>query len=224
VITRSIRTGAGSGNRKGYRQMFRKLVPILVIIGFVAVGFVGGVLAEEDAEESAFEYVGVKRCKTCHKKEASGDQYGKWLEGAHAKAYESLASEESIAKAEELGLGNPQEAPECLECHATAFAVMGDAKAKITLEEGVSCESCHGAGSEYKSKKTMVALAKGEIDPASVGLMTPTEETCVGCHNPDNPFHEEFVFEEFLAKIAHPYPEGYDPAAGGGDDEGEDDQ
>ena len=83
------------------------------------------------------------------------------------------------------------------------------ANQKITLEEGVSCESCHGAGGDYWKKSTMEGLFKGEIEPASVGFRMPDEETCRGCHNEKNPFHKEFDFAAAKAKIAHPYPDGY---------------
>ena len=173
-------------------------------------------------DKPTYTYVGVKNCKMCHNKEATGQQFKIWSESPHAKAFETLASEESIAKAKELGLGNPQEEEACLKCHVTAFPVMGDLEnQKITMEEGVSCESCHGAGSGYKSKKVMVAITAGETKPASVGLVIPDEKTCLGCHNPDNPFHKEFVYEEFVKKIAHPIPEGAVSEDDGGEDGGE---
>ncbi len=167
-------------------------------------------IAEEgEKAESKYTLMGVKNCKMCHKKEASGNQFGIWEAGPHAKAFETLASEQAVAKAKELGLENPpQEEAQCLKCHVTAFPVMDDlANQKITLEEGISCESCHGPGSGYKSKKTMEGITAGEIEPASVGLLVPDEKTCVGCHNPENPFHKEFKFEERVKKIAHPIPE-----------------
>lgn len=164
--------------------------------------------ADPADKEPAFHLMGVKNCKLCHNKEATGKQYEVWKGGPHANAFASLASDQSVAKAKELGLKkHPQEEPECLRCHVTAFAVMGDlANQKITLEEGVSCESCHGPGSGYKSKKTMEGLTAGTIDPASVGLIVPDEKTCLTCHNPENPFHKEFKYAEMVKKIAHPIP------------------
>ena len=113
--------------------------------------------------------------------------------------------------AKEHELGNPQEEPKCLKCHATAFAVMDSLENQtVTLEEGVSCESCHGPGSEYKSTKTMKALFAGEMDGESVGYWTISEKICLACHDPESPFTaDEFDYEKSLAKIVHPYPEGY---------------
>jgi len=81
------------------------------------------------------------------------------------------------------------------------------ANQKITLEEGVSCESCHGPGGDYYKKKTMQAITDGELDGATVGLIHPTEEVCKKCHTPEgNAFYKEFIFEERVEKIAHPRP------------------
>lgn len=158
-------------------------------------------------EGKKFDYVGAKTCKMCHGAK-TGDQYKIWSEGPHAKAFEVLASEKALADAKEKGIEDPQKAEACLKCHVTAFAVMGDLEnQKITMEEGVSCESCHGPGSEYKSKKVKDGIKAGEIEPASVGLWTVDEKLCVTCHQAEgNSFHKEFKFEEAVKKIAHPIP------------------
>jgi len=79
---------------------------------------------------------------------------------------------------------------------------------KITMEEGVSCESCHGAGSNYYKKKTMEEIAAGTLDGKTVGLLEPTEAMCKTCHTPEgNSFYKDFVFAERVKKIAHPIPE-----------------
>lgn len=153
-------------------------------------------------------YEGVDRCRTCHRKEEDGGQYGIWQEGPHSKAYEALASDEAKAFAAERGIDNPQTSNECLQCHVTGYdaapELLGD-KYKIT--DGVGCESCHGPGGDYYKKNTMISITKGEIDGASVGLVKPDEQVCVGCHNEKSPSYKEFNFEEFSKKIAHPVPE-----------------
>jgi hypothetical protein len=166
--------------------------------------------AAEKADEDTFGYIGVKKCGMCHKSEAKGDQLGKWEEGPHAKAYESLASDEAKAIATERKLAKPaQESPECLKCHVTAFAVMANLEnEKITLEEGVSCESCHGPASAYSKMSVMKAITAGTQDPKEVGLLHPTAEVCTGCHNEESPTFKGFKFEDMVAKVAHPYPEG----------------
>ena len=72
--------------------------------------------------------------------------------------------------------------------------------------KGIVCEVCHGPGSKYKSKKKMVAINKGKMDGASLGLIQPTEKLCIGCHNEESPSYKPFDFEKFYPKIAHPLP------------------
>ena len=187
----------------------------LWMVGLAVTAFLGTSVASA----ADYEYIGLKKCSMCHKKDATGNQLAKWEAGPHSKAFEVLASEESLAEAKKMGIDNPQAEPKCLKCHVTAFPVMADlANQKITLEEGVSCESCHGPGSGYYKKKVMADIRAGTVEAASVGLIEPTEETCLGCHGPDpnNPFHKDFDFKTAVEKIAHPIPEG---ASSAGDDE-----
>jgi len=161
------------------------------------------------AAEEKFTFTGSKKCSICHKKEADGAQYKIWQESAHAKAFETLGTPEAAEFAKKAGIkGSPQEAAECLKCHSTAWALSAEelAASKITLEEGVSCESCHGPGSAYSPKKVMEAVAAGTTEAASVGLVIPTEATCKGCHNEESPSFKGFVFKDMYAKIAHPKP------------------
>ena len=178
------------------------LVIIVGVVGFALV-------APQVTTAEDFTLKGVKKCKTCHKKPEDGEQFKLWSESAHAKAYETLASEEALAEGKKHGIDNPQTAPQCLECHATAAAVVDDiANQKITLEEGVSCESCHGPGSAYAKKSVKKQVAAGEIERASVGLWEVTAEVCTKCHREEgNSFYQEFDFEARVAEIAHPIPE-----------------
>jgi hypothetical protein len=161
------------------------------------------------------KYVGVSKCKTCHKQEKYGDQYTLWEKGPHANAMKSLSSKEALEYAEKNKIADPAKDAGCLSCHSTQAAVdakMVDPKGKLTMEEGVSCESCHGPGSEYKSPKLMKKSAYDEDFAAAhkatmaAGLVEPTEKVCVTCHNEKNPFHKPFKFAEYAKKIAHPVP------------------
>lgn len=189
---------------------------LLFLIVLAPLIFAGKILTNdppphEDNQPHAFldgpEYRGVDGCKTCHRKPEQGEQYRIWQESPHAKAYDVLAGDEAKTLAAERGIDNPQTAGECLKCHVTAYGVdesLLTDKYKIT--DGVGCESCHGPGGDYYKKSTMEGIAAGEIDPASVGLIIPTEETCRTCHNDESPSYKEFNFEEAKKKIAHPVP------------------
>lgn len=153
------------------------------------------------------QYIGANKCKMCHMSEKKGAQFKKWQEGPHAKAYETLATEEAKEVAKKAGVtGDPQKADQCLECHVTGHGSSAK-EASFKVEEGVGCESCHGPGSLYKSMKVMKDLAAGTQDAKAVAYIVPTKETCIQCHNEKSPTYKPFNFEEKVKIIAHPNPE-----------------
>jgi len=150
------------------------------------------------------QYVGVDSCKMCHKKAEKGDQYGSWQKSQHSKAYSNLASDKAKEIAASKGIDNPQESPDCLKCHVTGYgldASMYDKKYRV--EDGVGCESCHGPGKDYKNMKIM----KDREQSMAKGLILPTEEVCVKCHNEESPTYKGFDFEARYSEIAHPRPQ-----------------
>lgn len=178
----------------------KKLLGILLILSVVAFIAVSGIVLAGGEHK----YTGVKKCSMCHKSEAKGNQYGHWLSTAHAKAYETLATPAAQETAKKAGVtGSAQEAPQCLKCHVTGYgldsSLFGEGFVK---EEGVQCESCHGAGADYAPLSVMKDKAKS----VAAGLIVPSKEVCVKCHNPESPNYKEFNYDEFVKKIAHPRP------------------
>jgi hypothetical protein len=164
--------------------------------------------ADKEKAEAQHEFVGATKCKTCHNSTKKGKIYDKWLETDHAKAFETLASEASLKLAKEKGIEDPQKADECLKCHVTGHGVKAELLGKkYAVEEGVTCESCHGAGGDYLKMSTMKALTAGEADAGELGFLTPDENTCLGCHNEESPTYKEFDFEAKYAEIEHSVPE-----------------
>lgn len=163
--------------------------------------------AQGDEQRS---FTGTKKCKMCHMSEKSGAQFKSWSEGPHAKAYETLGSEEAKKIAAGMGIADPQKDEKCLKCHVTAYGVNEKFLDKgYKMEDGVSCESCHGAGGDYNSKKVMTDITMGKIDGATVGLVYPSEELCKTCHNEESPTYKEFVYAEKYKIIDHSYPDEY---------------
>ncbi len=178
------------------KKTFTMLLALVFTLGLLYAGIPG---------DKARTFKGTANCKMCHGKAKSGDQYGIWKKNAHAKAYETLASDEAKKIAKEKGIDDPQKASECLKCHVTAHGV--DAKLlekKHKVEDGVGCESCHGAGGEYYKNKVMKDISAGKIDGATVGLIEPNEKVCVACHNDKSPTFKGFDYKKFSAQIAHP--------------------
>ena len=158
------------------RKLFGGLVTAFVLVFLVGVTSGG---------EKADKYVGMVKCKTCHRAKIRGQQFQKWVAGPHAKAYEVLGTDKAKAVAKKAGVkGSPQEAAECLTCHVTAYNVADSLKAATyKMEEGITCEACHGPGSSYFPLKVMKALYERTTDAASVGLTRPNEAVCKTCHN-----------------------------------------
>lgn len=190
----------------------RKLAALLVITAFLVMSI--NLFAQEakKAEAPKFKYVGVSKCKMCHKGEKNGNVFEKWEASSHAKAYATLATDQSKEIAKKAGVkGEPQQATECLACHVTGALSMAEQKeASLTLEEGISCEACHGAGSEYKSLKIMKDISADKVKLADFGLIEPTKEVCIKCHNSKSPTYKEFKFDEAVKLIAHPLPKSSD--------------
>ena len=155
-----------------------------ILIACVLLFLAGTTLTAQD-----YEYIGAAKCKMCHNKATTGAQYKLWAESKHAKAMESLVGDEKT---------NPQ----CTKCHSTAASVDEDLIATITVDEGVSCESCHGPGSAYKSNTIMKDRAKA----LEKGMIMPDEAICLQCHNEESPNFKGFDFKEYSKKIAHPIP------------------
>jgi hypothetical protein len=149
-----------------------------------------------------FKYIGADKCKMCHNKPATGEQYKKWMNSPHNKALAMLSGPEAKEYAKKNGIADASKEPKCLKCHSTYEKAGASLHAGILPEEGVSCESCHGAGSAYKSPTIM----KNKKLVMESGLIEPNEKNCLGCHNKENPFFKEFKYEAMVAKIAHPNP------------------
>ncbi len=191
----------------------RKISVIILALVFV----LGYTLSTEDAisEQTQREYVGLKKCKMCHNNDKSGAQFKQWSQTKHAKSFETLGTSEAKEIAKKMGIEDPQKDGKCLKCHVTAYGVDTKFLGKdFKYEDGVTCESCHGAGGDYWKKSTMEQLSKGEIEPTSVGLVIPDENLCKTCHNQESPTYKEFKFDEMYQKISHPIPDDYKKSKG----------
>ncbi len=163
-----------------------KYLKLMFVLGFA--------LAISSTSFAQAKYIGANGCKMCHNKPEKGAQFTQWQKSAHSQAY---------AKLDDAGKKNA----ECLKCHSTAGGCDKSLLASIKVEEGVSCESCHGPGSMYKSASVM----KSKEQSLAKGMTEPTEATCKACHLGKKPEgHKEakkpWNFAEFSKVIAHPDP------------------
>jgi hypothetical protein len=173
---------------------------------FVATLFLAFLPLNASAVEA--KYTSERDCSRCHKKALIGNQTKVWKKTKHAKAFESLKSEDALKIAKERGMTTPpHESEECLRCHATAQGLKPEQIEKIPLrlKDGVQCESCHGPGSEYKGNEIMSDHDKS----VAAGMWEPgkDEKICTKCHNKDSPSFKDFDYEKRKEEIAHPIPE-----------------
>jgi hypothetical protein len=143
-----------------------------------------------------FTYVGSAKCKMCHRTDAQGKQFPIWEEGKHSKSFQALTTDEAKALA-----ADAPDNPQCLKCHSPLAE-----KAPELKEEGVTCENCHGPGSDYKSMTVMkdhdAAVAKGMTH---YGSEDDIKKKCLGCH--ENAHDKPFDFAAAWEKIKHNKPD-----------------
>ncbi len=166
------------------------LVAAAATITFPAVG----------GEESAYTYVGSKKCKKCHLK-----QYRSWAETRMAKAFHILEPGNNKEAKEKFKLDVDKnytldKSEPCLKCHTVGYGKPGgyaipdptDKKAvrRAKKLEGVGCECCHGPGSAYVKVFDEILKSKRKYkvqELYDVGLIKISEVVCTACHNEESP-------------------------------------
>ncbi len=159
--------------------------------GAPATGAVPG-LAAPPAEKGF--YLGPTSCgsSSCHgsvtpRRELGvrQDEYFIWQKkDLHARAYGVLFNDRSRVIAHRLHLGEAADSPACRSCHALAVPARQQ-RGPLELEDGVSCESCHGAASGWleghrsESWTHQQSVNAGMTDLRNVRVRAGV---CLSCH------------------------------------------
>jgi len=163
------------------------------------------------------KYIGPVKCGSCHK-----SNYLAWKTSSHAKAFNILKPGKR-KKAKLLAKLDPEKDyttdKKCVKCHVTGYREKGGFKDVESTPQlaGVSCESCHGAGSKYAvlHDEKMYGFEKKEATALGQLYGADDEAVCLECHaSKDSPFHEgldakyKFDWKERLKvrKAYHPKP------------------
>lgn len=116
--------------------------------------------------------------------------------------YDALPQYEQMAERAGVGAANLFKGNnKCMGCHGTVIS----GKEANEVDNGVSCESCHGPGSGYKdihsegdagAGKNRVGYSKGlSAGMREMAKLDVRAKTCVGCH---------FINDEKLLRAGHP--------------------
>jgi len=131
------------------------------------------------------------------------NEYSIWVvKDKHSKAYEALTGQVGERIGRILGVGKSEQAAKCLACHALDVPANSRAKT-FELNEGVTCESCHGPASAWLGPHTTrgwtheQSVAAGMYDTRNLVRRT---EKCLSCHLGTQ---EKFVDHEMIA-AGHP--------------------
>jgi len=162
---------------------------------------------KQTREEGAL-FIGAVGCKSSSCHGGAGEkrsQYITWSrQDFHTRAFAILLDARSARIAETVGIGEAQSNARCTVCHSP-FQSVGPMRLVPTAhaDEGVSCESCHGAAEPWRRGHTRtdwtyaMRVTAGMRDLKSLYVRA---NTCVACHqNIDNDLltagHPALVFE-----------------------------
>ncbi|PJK30984.1 multiheme c-type cytochrome [Minwuia thermotolerans] len=109
----------------------------------LAVAAAMALMIAGSAAQAAPENVGPEECKDCHSPE-----YAVWEKTPHAESYKDIHKRDLADKVTEaLGERSMKRSDTCGQCHYTEAP--NRPGGRVGNNFGVSCESCHGPGSEY---------------------------------------------------------------------------
>jgi hypothetical protein len=172
------------------RMLMKICLSSLLLMPSAFAGTVSGSVAEIHANK----HLGAASCasSTCHgsttvykDSNVMQNEFTVWQESdKHARSFETLKSAQSRSITQKLGLGEPTQAKVCLDCHSNNVPVAQRGE-KFQMEDGVSCEACHGGSENWIATHTNKDVS--HADNLKAGLY-PTEvpvaraKMCLSCH------------------------------------------
>ena len=166
-------------------NFFRTTSPYLTLV----------VLLTTSIAQASPQHTGAASCASsnCHgsvsprvNSNIQGNEYTTWFKfSAHAQAWKVLTTEDSKKIAKHLGIEKPEEDKLCLTCHTTYIPeeLQG---VKYRVEDGVSCEACHGAAENYlRSHTSRTSTHEENVANGLIDLNSMEERTklCLSCHH-----------------------------------------
>lgn len=148
---------------------------------------------DEPLPRPAFRYTGADLCVKCHRSE-QGDwcdvaTTAAWRHDAHSRAHLALSSDNERTRAMEVSLGIKAAATaSCVACHTHPVDEPKVDEETDVLHAGISCETCHGAGSGYldphmqKSWRFLSSAEKEAFGMRDLRNPVAKAKNCLSCH------------------------------------------
>ena len=164
--------------------------------------------ASAAARDDSGKFIGSLGCKSSSCHGGAGEkrsQYITWSQkDFHTRAYTILLDARSARIGEALGAPQPQSSARCTVCHSPFQSVAADRLTSTARpDEGVSCESCHGAAESWlrghtRTDWTYATRISGGM--RDLRNLFARANACVACHQNVDPDilkagHPELVFE-----------------------------
>jgi hypothetical protein len=178
---------------------------VLRSVAFLLVAAWANVFAKEPTQtpETDAKFVGAIGCRSSSCHGGAGErrsQYITWSQkDFHTRAYAILLDARSARIGEALGIAQPQSSARCTVCHSPFQSAAPDRLTSTAHpDEGVSCESCHGAAEPWLRGHTRtdwtyaMRVSAGMHDLRSLYVRA---NSCVACHQ---------NVETGLVKAGHP--------------------
>jgi hypothetical protein len=131
------------------------------------------------------------------------NEYSIWIgQDKHARAYSVLRNPISVRIGKILNIGPPDQSPKCLVCHSLYVPPYQRAQT-FELDDGVSCENCHGPASGWLGPHTTKDWPHSksvELGMYDTRNLEKRAEKCLSCHLGTS---EKFVDHEMIA-AGHP--------------------
>lgn len=195
--------------------MSRRVACICILLALGACGL----WAKEPRQtrENDAVFIGSVGCKSSSCHGGAGpkrSQYTIWSrQDFHTKAYAVLLNARSERIAESLGIDSAQSNARCTVCHSPFQSVSPNLLTRgVRPDEGVSCETCHGAAGSWLRGHTRhdwsydIRVAAGMRDLRNLYVRA---NACVACHQNVGPEllkagHPELFFELDGQSVAEP--------------------
>lgn len=209
-------------------SFFSKLVLLLGNAAYFGLAAAGTAADVKQARESGHTFVGAVGCRSSSCHGGAGEkrsQYITWSQkDFHTRGFAILLDARSARIAEGVGIAEAQSSARCTVCHSPFQAVAQTRLAPgAHPDEGVSCETCHGAARPWLRGHTRpdwtyaMRVSAGMRDLRN---LYNRANTCVACHqNIDSDLlkagHPTLVFELDSQSVNEPkHWRDDDPAIG----------